>query len=84
MWIYLFEKYKSLQIHQEKRWGVVACSMSQVSKGDVAQRAIRVVQGVREGQIILRVHQKAQIGTENSPDNSLYLKEKQLNNNLKG
>lgn len=50
--------------------------MSQVSKGDVAQRAIRVVQGVHKGQVILTVHQKAQIRTENSPDDSLYLKEK--------
>lgn len=83
MWIYLFEKHKSLQIHQEKRRGIVACSMPQVSKGDVAQRAIRVVQGVHEGQVILTVHQKAQIRTENSPDNSLYLKEKLNNNHLR-
>lgn len=76
---FIIWKEQVKQIHQEKRWGVVAGSMSQVSKGDVAQRAIRVVQGVSEGQIILRVHQKAQIGTEHSPDNSLYLKEK-LNN----
>jgi len=50
--------------------------MSQVSKGDVPQRAFRVVQGVHKGQVILTVHQKAQIRTENSPDDSLYLKEK--------
>lgn len=57
--------------------------MSKVSKGGVTQRAIWVVQGVCEGQVILRVHQKAQIRTENSPDNSLYLREK-LNNTLSG
>lgn len=73
----------SLQIHQEERRGAVAGSMSKVSKGAVTQRAIWVVQGVCEGQVVLRVHQKAQIKTENSPDNSLYLKEK-LNNTLVG